>query len=88
MQIFFLEVLFGEGMTFNERLNQVCAKRNSLVCVGLDVDLNKIPRFILDQKEPQVFFSKAIIDATIEYFKANGGNCDVEVLVNIGLLPL
>lgn len=57
-------------MTFNERLNQVGAKRNSLVCVGLDVDLKKIPRFILDKEEPQVFFSKSIIDATIEYAAA------------------
>ena len=57
-------------MTFNEKLNQVCSKKNSLVCVGLDVDLNKIPRFILDEDEPQVFFSKAIIDATIEYAAA------------------
>jgi len=57
-------------MTFNERLNEVCAKRNSLVCVGLDVDLKKIPQFILDKAEPQVFFSQAIIDATIEYAAA------------------
>ncbi len=57
-------------MTFNERLNQVCSKRNSLVCVGLDVDLQKIPHFILDKEDPQVFFSKAIIDATVEYAAA------------------
>ena len=57
-------------MTFNEKLNQVCTKRNSLVCVGLDVDLKKIPRFILDKKEPLVNFSQAIIDATIEYAAA------------------
>lgn len=54
-------------MTFNEKLNQICTKKKSLVCVGLDVDLKKIPRFILDKKEPQVYFSQAIIDATIEH---------------------
>ncbi len=57
-------------MTFNERLNEVCTKRNSLVCVGLDVDLNKIPKFILEKKAPQVYFSQAIIDTTIEYAAA------------------
>lgn len=57
-------------MTFNEKLNQICTKKNSLVCVGLDVDLKKIPRFILDKKEPQVYFSQAIIDATIEHAAA------------------
>jgi orotidine-5'-phosphate decarboxylase len=57
-------------MTFNERLNQVCSSKNSLVCVGLDVDLTKIPQFILEKKEPQVYFSQAIIDATLEYAAA------------------
>ena len=57
-------------MTFNERFNQICSKRNSLVCVGLDVDLKKIPEFILKKRDPQVYFSKAIIDATIEYAAA------------------
>ena len=57
-------------MTFNERLNQVCSSKNSLVCVGLDVDLTKIPQFILNKKEPQVYFSQAIIDATLEYAAA------------------
>jgi len=57
-------------MTFNERFNQICSNRNSLVCVGLDVDLNKIPEFILNKNEPQVYFSQAIIDATYEYAAA------------------
>ncbi|MCI0494363.1 hypothetical protein L0Z72_05100 [candidate division KSB1 bacterium] len=37
-------------MTFNERLSQICSNKNSLVCVGLDVDLTKIPKFILEKK--------------------------------------
>lgn len=57
-------------MPFNEWLNQICTERNSLVCVGLDVDLNKIPKFILAKNDPQVYFSQAIIDATIEYTAA------------------
>jgi len=57
-------------MNFNERLNQICSHKNSLVCVGLDVDLKKIPQFIHQQRTPQVTFSQAIIDATIEYAAA------------------
>ncbi len=57
-------------MEFNKKLNNICAEKNSLVCVGLDVDLNKIPEFIKGKKDPQVYFSQAIIDATIEYAAA------------------
>ena len=57
-------------MTFNKRLNKVCATKNSLVCVGLDVDLKKVPQFILNKKEPQVYFSQAIIDTTVEFAAA------------------
>ena len=57
-------------MKFNNWFNSVCTKRNSLVCVGLDVDLYKIPKFILEKDDPLVYFSKAIIDATIDYAAA------------------
>ncbi len=57
-------------MSFNERLNQVCTEKNSLVCVGLDVDLNKVPSFILEKKEPLVYFCQAIIAATLPYAAA------------------
>lgn len=57
-------------MNFNEQLNQICQQRDTLVCVGLDVDLNKIPKFILKKSDPQVYFSHAIIDATIEFTAA------------------
>ena len=61
-------------MQFNQYLNETCSKQNSLVCVGLDVDLEKIPGFLKKKKDAQVNFSKAIIDATAEYaaaFKIN-----------------
>ncbi len=57
-------------MSFNERLNQVCTEKNSLVCVGLDVDLKKVPSFILEKKEPLVYFCQAIIAATLPYAAA------------------
>jgi orotidine-5'-phosphate decarboxylase len=57
-------------MPFNERLNQICIEKNSLVCVGLDVDLKKIPSFILEKSDPLFYFNQAIIDATLEHAAA------------------
>jgi orotidine-5'-phosphate decarboxylase len=39
-------------------------KKKSFLCIGLDVDLNKIPSFLLDKEDPIFEFNKAIIDAT------------------------
>lgn len=57
-------------MHFNDRLNQICKQKDTLVCVGLDVDLNKIPKFILKKNDPQVYFGQAIIDSTLEFAAA------------------
>ncbi len=53
-------------MTTQELVNQI-RKKKSFLCVGLDVDLNKIPKHLLDQDDPIFEFNKAIIDATHEY---------------------
>lgn len=42
-------------------------RKNSFLCIGLDVDLNKIPEFLLKKEDPIFAFNKAIIDATHEY---------------------
>ncbi len=47
-------------MKFIDRLKNVSKKNNSLLCIGLDVDLNKIPK----QHSTIFEFNKAIIDAT------------------------
>ncbi len=39
-------------------------KKKSFLCIGLDVDLNKIPAFLLETDDPIFEFNKAIIDAT------------------------
>jgi orotidine-5'-phosphate decarboxylase len=39
-------------------------KKRSFLCVGLDVDLNKIPQHLLAEEDPIFAFNKAIIDAT------------------------
>lgn len=51
-------------MNFNDKLNTIASKNNSLVCVGLDSDLEKIPKHLLEDEDAQFEFNKAIIDAT------------------------
>ena len=51
-------------MTFKDKLKAIVEKNNSLVCVGLDSDIDKIPTHIRNNKHPQSTFNKAIIDGT------------------------
>lgn len=53
-------------MTKQELVKEIFNKR-SFLCVGLDTDLNKIPKHLLSAKDPVFEFNKAIIDATQEY---------------------
>ena len=50
-------------MTTKELINQIKLKK-SFLCIGLDVDLNKIPQHLLKEEDPIFEFNKAIIDAT------------------------
>lgn len=50
-------------MTTQELVSQIRKKR-SFLCIGLDVDLSKIPAFLLQEEDPIFAFNKAIIDAT------------------------
>jgi orotidine-5'-phosphate decarboxylase len=51
-------------MSFQTKLDQIIEKNNSLVCVGLDSDIDKLPESIKQKENPQFEFNKAIIDAT------------------------
>lgn len=51
-------------MTFQQKLDAIVAKNNSLLCVGLDSDVKKLPKHLGGEKYPQFTFNKAIIDAT------------------------
>ncbi len=42
-------------------------KKKSVLCVGLDTDMEKIPKQLLAGEDPAFAFNKAIIDATKEY---------------------
>jgi len=39
-------------------------KKQSFLCIGLDVDLTKVPKHLLSEEDPIFSFNKAIIDAT------------------------
>lgn len=46
------------------QLTEQIRRKNSFLCIGLDVDLNKIPKHLLQAEDPIFEFNKAIIDAT------------------------
>ncbi|HVP35432.1 MAG TPA: orotidine-5'-phosphate decarboxylase [Terriglobales bacterium] len=51
-------------MKFIQKLKSASAKNKSLLCVGLDTELEKIPKFLLQEKDPIFAFNRAIIDST------------------------
>ncbi|WP_430906384.1 orotidine-5'-phosphate decarboxylase [Maribacter sp. 2-571] len=53
-------------MTIEKLIEQIHQKQ-SFLAVGLDTDLDKIPRHLLDSDDPIFEFNKAIIDATHQY---------------------
>src|SRR5579864_7517741 len=57
-----------------EKYNKRAKEVNSLVCVGLDADLEKLPENFKTMEFPQFGFNKYIIDQTAEFaaaFKPN-----------------
>ena len=50
-------------MTTRQLIDQIRIKK-SFLCIGLDVDLTKIPHYLLELEDPIFEFNKAIIDAT------------------------
>ncbi len=53
-------------MNRQELIAQIQQKQ-SFLCVGLDVDLNKIPKHLLQVEDPIFEFNRQIIDATAPY---------------------
>lgn len=53
-------------MNKQELFEKIKAKK-SFLCVGLDVDINKLPDVVLEEEDPIYSFNKAIIDATAKY---------------------
>jgi orotidine-5'-phosphate decarboxylase len=53
-------------MNQQQLFNQIKEKR-SFLCVGLDTDIIKIPKHLMDASDPVFSFNKEIIDATVKY---------------------
>lgn len=51
-------------MAFIEKLNKIQKSNNSILCIGLDTDMAKIPSSLRRTKNPQLEFNKKIIEAT------------------------
>lgn len=48
-------------------LVSIIKEKKSVLCVGLDTDMEKIPRHLFAEEDPVFAFNKAIIDATKDY---------------------
>ena len=53
-------------MTFNDLVKSIRAKK-SFLCVGLDPDLDLLPKYLLEKEDPIFEFNKLIIDATKDF---------------------
>ena len=53
-------------MSFTQRLREIQIKQNSLLCIGLDADPDKIPAHLRSMKNPVFEFNKQIIEATYD----------------------
>ena len=51
-------------MDFNLKLDNIINKNNSLLCVGLDTRIDKIPKNLAKEKDGIIKFNREIIDAT------------------------
>ncbi len=61
-------------MNFTQKLEAAIQKNNSLLCIGLDPEFEKLPQVVKNEQDPLFAFNKAIIDATSDLvcaFKPN-----------------
>lgn len=68
-------------MTYLQLFEEI-KKKKSYLCIGLDTDINKIPKHLLETEDPVYEFNKQIIDAThdlcvsyklnIAFYESNG----------------
>jgi orotidine-5'-phosphate decarboxylase len=51
----------------HEQLFENIVRKKSFLCVGLDSEIDKIPSFLLKEKDPVFAFNRLIVDATHKY---------------------
>ena len=78
-------------MTFIDTIEAAWERNNSLLCVGLDSDLEKIPEHLRKKDKPLFEFNKAVIESTadlvcafkpqIAYYSASGSERELEMTI-------
>lgn len=53
-------------MNYNQLFEQI-KKKKSFLCVGLDSDITRIPKHLMEAEDPVFEFNKAIVEATVPY---------------------
>jgi len=53
-------------MGFLEKLSRIREENDSLLCVGLDAEIGRMPRDVARSPEPLFAFNRAIVDATVD----------------------
>ncbi len=81
----------GNIMSFYSKLDKIWRMNNSLLCVGLDPDQEKLPVTVKTSNYPLFSFNKAIVDATadlvccykpqIAYYAAIGAETQLEMTI-------
>jgi orotidine-5'-phosphate decarboxylase len=51
-------------LKFLDQLDKTTAKNNSLLCVGLDINLDQVPPAVLNKEDPIHIFNREIVNAT------------------------
>ena len=51
----------------NNKINSQINKKKSFLCIGLDIDINRIPKSLIKHEDPIFEFAKQIIDSTNQY---------------------
>jgi orotidine-5'-phosphate decarboxylase len=77
--------------SFLQKVQDAWREKNTLVCVGLDPDLERVPANLRAGATPLFSFNRAIIDATadlvcaykpqIAYYSAVGAERDLELTI-------
>ncbi len=84
-------------MTFLKRIREVQSDRDSLLCIGLDADPEKIPAHLQSMENPVLEFNRQIIDATqdlvcaykpnLAFYEALGERGMVALRETVKLIP-
>lgn len=84
-------------MTFVQRLKEIQTNQNSLLCLGLDIDTDKIPLHLQSLENPSIEFNRQIIEATqdlvcayklnLAFYEAMGKGGFISLCETLKLIP-